>query len=109
MADQINDRGAKKWTRLTIPEFRESLGNIYQYKDEPKSTEQIAKLESLLMVVNGSKTRVGINYNLDGTTYEICGYIIKWHQQQRIIDLIDDYGEQKILEFCYIESIEILS
>ncbi len=103
----INDRGAKKWARLTIPEFKESLADYYQERVDSKSAKQIEKLETLLMIVSGSKTRVAINYNSHGTTYQISAYILNWNKGQQTVDIINDYGEQKDLDFCYIESIEV--
>lgn len=105
----INDRGAKKWARLTIPEFKESLVDYYQEKVDSKSAKEIEKLETLLMIVSGSKTRVAINYNPQGTTYQINAYILYWDREQQTVDIINDYGEQKGLDFCYIENIEVIN
>ncbi len=103
----INDRGAKKWARLTIPEFKESLTEIYQQKVDPKSAEQIEIIESLIRIVSGSKTRVTISYNPEGTTYQMHGYILNWSKDKQTVDIINDYGEQKELKFPYLQSIQI--
>ncbi|NLJ71491.1 MAG: YolD-like family protein [Syntrophomonadaceae bacterium] len=108
MANQVNDRGAKKWTRLTIPEFKESLIDIYQHKEDKKSIEEKAEMKKLIVLANSNNAKVGVNYISEDTIYEINGYIIKWYPKQEIIELIDDYGETKELKFCFIEGLKII-
>lgn len=108
MANKVNDRGAKKWTRLTIPEFKESLIDIYQHKEDKKSEEEKTKMKDLIVLAKSNHARVGINYSSKGSSYEINAYIIKWYPKQEIIELIDDYGEEKKLELCFIEGLHII-
>lgn len=108
MKQDVNDRGAKKWSKLMMPEFKENLRQIYNLPSNTKSAEETAKLEDLILFVTGKKVRVAINYNPEGTVYEICGYILKWHSQAKAVSLIDDYGSIKELSFFNIEGIEII-
>lgn len=107
MSQGINDRGAKKWSRLMIPEYKETLEQIYN-SAIVKSKEEIAKLKNMILFVTGKKARVAINYNPEGTVYEICCYILDYDLQTQVISVIDDYGRIKDLDFAKIESIEII-
>lgn len=107
MNQGINDRGAKKWSRLMIPEYKETLEKIYN-STTIKSEEEAAKLKNIILFVTGKKARVAISYNPEGTTYEICGYILDYNSQTKVISVIDDYGRMKELHFANIEGIEII-
>lgn len=107
MNQGINDRGAKKWSKLMIPEFKDSLKQIYNLSIT-KSDEEVTRLKKLILFVSGKKARVAINYNPEGTVYEICGYILNYNSQSQVISVIDDYGRIKDLSLAEIEGIEII-
>lgn len=90
-----------------IPEYKDTLERIYN-DTIIKSEEEMAKLKNMILLVTGQKVRVAINYNPEGTTYEICGYILEHHFQSQTITVIDDYGKIRELALVKVESIEII-
>lgn len=108
MKQGINDRGAKKWSKLMIPEFKENLKQLYN-SSATRSEEEMTRLKNQILLITGKKVRVAINYNPEGTVYEICGYILNYNSQSQVINVIDDYGRIKDLFLAEIEGIEIIS
>ncbi|QGT99350.1 hypothetical protein SYNTR_0757 [Candidatus Syntrophocurvum alkaliphilum] len=106
--NDVNDRGAKKWNRLMIPEFKENLKNIYNNNNnDSKTEEEINKIKHVILLTAGNNTRVAISYNTTGTVYEICGYILKWNHKKEVVSIIDDYGDIKELKLTSIQSVNI--
>ncbi len=104
----VNDRGAKKWGSLMIPEFKDNLEKIHNLSIDHKSAAAIASLETLISLVIGKSIQVAIDYNPDGTVYEIRGYILKYHSRDKILHIVDECGQEKNLDFINIEKIELL-
>lgn len=107
MKIDVNDRGAKKWGRLMIPEFKDNLEQIYTLNVDHKSADNIARLEGIISLATGKSLQVAIDYNSNGTTYEVSGYILKYYAKEKLLHVIDDRGKERKISFINIENIEL--
>lgn len=80
MKNVINDRGAKKWGRIMLPEYKEKISILYKEEYSNKQTHSKMIAEELNFLINEAlymHLKVNISYFRDKKEFNAIGNIYK--------------------------------